>query len=1350
VRPLPGRRRRTLFASLLLLLGPLCRISFGSADGGESGAQASPEREAVEMNDHGKPARSVRVEIGCKGGETVDAIVRVLKRQVADRCGAEVLTSGDRDLVVRLSIAPGIGEEGFKIVDGADGAIDIVANDERGLLYGVGKFLRTSRYDAAGFTPGAWRGSSVPANGSRGSGRSARSASAGKGAMRGVYLATHFNNYYEAAPLAEVERTIEDLALWGFNTLIVTFPHFQFEGFDDPKARRHIERTRGLFAAAKRIGLSVGLVQAPNQSFSTTPEELRWTPIPDDWGRRGSLGVNTCPSKPAARELLTERWRRLLDAFAETGIDYVVFWPYDEGGCGCAECWPWGSKGFPSISRQLAEVARRKYPRCRFVLSTWMFDTPPAGEWKGLTDLLAKDGGWLDAIMADAHEDFPRYPLDEAVPGGLPLYNFPEISMWGMAPWGGYGANPLPRRFQRLWDQTGGKVSGGMPYSEGIYEDMNKAICAQFYWDPSRPAVETLKEYAAFEFSPDAVGEVLASIAILEKNHLRDRIGESAVEAYERIKRADAKLTRAASRSWRWRILSLRALIDCEMFRNKGRLEGQTLRRAFEELTDIQYAHHASHRPPQIAPAPAPSEAAAKARSTRLPAGVPPVLGCWFWSEKEFEPEGYREFLDMAGAHSAFNFLTTSLRVPGKEITDDDVHDRIREAAQYARERGMGVVMDLDLRLARRAFQEKHPDELQEMLRLREVDLASSGSVVLAIASDTPGDHYTSRATPYVPLSGRLVRVYSYVRGPAGIEPNTVQDITTQRCNVMEAAAGGVRVAISCDGETEGRRACVMAAFSHFTPDVFAPRLLEFQRGIIEQYADVDLAGVCKDEWGFPPCYDGCPAKNDFWYSEFRAAAYRERTGGRDLARDCLLMHLGERGREAERQRAINHFMEMSWQRNGEIEDDFYRATKAVFGPSAIVATHPTWYPYPGLREFKKNGLDWWVATRDLAQTDEVTPYCVRTSLAKKWGSPVWYNMFYSSRPGDYEKEIWSSALSGGRVNFHPVYPSPEPPGWSRSLLLEGELMRGDSRIRLLNFISKSPLDCPVAVVFGHACAMNWAGPAYDDVGIGVADGLWRAGYPADLIPSDEITRGALRVNAGGQVQYGPQRYAAVALYHPEFERPEIADFFREAAKGGTALFRVGHWTRDFEGEPIDGDSALPARMIACEDGASCVGAVVGRLQEIGIERQAPATGEMTGFNRRSCAPPTSGRCRLIDGTRILVAGERKVAGDPVQTTLLINGREVEIDAQGVAAVRLGDEGELQAMAAGGLKCFKSGALKIALDRRADVALWRDRDGQMHGVLQDWDGPVPASLRALTEDWLRLEVPPPRGEKGGG
>ena len=128
-----------------------------------------------------------------------------------------------------------------------------------------------------------------------------------------------------------------------------------------------------------------------------------------------------------------------------------------------------------------------------------------------MSKALAADKSWADYVMADAHEDFPRYPLDEGVPGRLPLLNFPEISMWRQTPWGGYGADPLPARLQRLWNQTQGKLAGGTPYSEGIYEDLNKVICSQLYWKPDRPTMDTVREYAAFEYSPDVADDVASA-----------------------------------------------------------------------------------------------------------------------------------------------------------------------------------------------------------------------------------------------------------------------------------------------------------------------------------------------------------------------------------------------------------------------------------------------------------------------------------------------------------------------------------------------------------------------------------------------------------------------------------------------------------------------------------------------------------------------------------------------------------------------------------------------------------------------------------------------------------------------
>ena len=527
------------------------------------------------------PVERIRLVLATRPNEGLRYAATLFEQQVERRCPAKVVTTGDGTLRVCLKIQPGIGVEGYSIRTKRRDQIEIAGNDERGLLYGLGRLLHTSRFSTEGFSPGAWRGRSVPAC-----------------AVRGVYFATHFNNFYEAAPIEDVEAYIEDLALWGVNSIVFEFPQWQYESFDDPAAHKNINRIREMMRVARKVGMHVGLLEAENQGFKSAPSELRNVLFPDEWGRRGHLGILLCPSKPAGRAYLLDLWNRLLDEFRDPGIDTVVYWPYDEGGCGCDQCWPWGARGYLQLSQAISGVARQKFPECKFILSTWMYDTPPAGEWEGLTKALSKDKHLVDYILADAHESFPCYPLDKHVPGGLPLLNFPEISMWGMAPWGGYGANPLPTRLQLLWNQVAGRVAGGFPYSEGIYEDINKVIESQFYWDPKQPARKTVKEYAAAYFSPDVAQDAAEAVEIFEMNHQRgtdgrfDRAPVETERAFELIAGADAKLTPQARQSWRWRLLYLRAVVDRELDKTGGKLQGAALRQAFDEIVRIYHAEH--------------------------------------------------------------------------------------------------------------------------------------------------------------------------------------------------------------------------------------------------------------------------------------------------------------------------------------------------------------------------------------------------------------------------------------------------------------------------------------------------------------------------------------------------------------------------------------------------------------------------------------------------------------------------------------------------------------------------------------------------------------------------------------
>ncbi len=719
-----------------------------------------------------------------------------------------------------------------------------------------------------------------------------------------------------------------------------------------------------------------------------------------------------------------------------------------------------------------------------------------------------------------------------------------------------------------------------------------------------------------------------------------------------------------------------------------------------------------------------------------------PSIGCWFWMADEFKADGYKRYIDLFEKHSSFKLLTTSLRYPG-ELTESEVHNRIKAASEYARDKGIGIVMDLDVRLAREAFKERYPDELQEILLLREFPLVDAGTTGLIVKSPCFSDHYTGGRSQYYPIKSRLLRIYSYEKENNLIKTGSLTDITTR----SRSTEGKNQLELFVDGEISDRRrmACALVAVTIHTPDVFAPHLLSYQREILKQYADASLSGAAKDEWGFPGRVD--PLTSELWYSKFMAEEYEKRVPGHDLLRDMLLMSFGEQGKESERIIAVNHYMEMFWQRNAAIETDYYNGIKEILGETAMSATHPTWFPYPNSSEIFKNGLSWWASKRDLAQTDEGTPFCVRTSLAKKWQSPLWYNMYYSKSLEAYHKDLWISALGGGRLNYHPLFPHPMD-NFTTSLLEDNSLMKAEHRIQLLNYISSAPIDCPVAVIFGHPSALNWTNEkCFADVGLDITNALWKEGFYADLIPSSEIINGSLTVNDKGKIQYGSQQYEAAVFYHPEYDRKEVVNFFVKAAqKDNTQLYRIGDWTIDFEGVPFNGNLTLPVAMKSF-DCTACTQSIITLLKAKGIRPQTRSEMHVIAGFPASMMPRPAGECRLTDGTVILASGEKEVMGDPIKKSIQVDGRKVNFDAIGIAAVRLDKSGKLEALACGGLKFFSAGSFIINLPERMDIALFKEND-KWRGIIHSYEGEIPKILMRITENWIRIRTPVPYPDNG--
>ncbi len=541
-------------------------------------------------------AKSLKLEVPAH--PVAARIADLLQRQVNVRCGARLFDVCCGEKTIALELDGSLGREGFQIEDGPSGTIRIIGQDLRGLVAGVGKFLRTSRYAAGDLTPGDWRGVSVPEK-----------------PLRGMYFASHFHNFYHEAPVEKVQYYVEELALWGINAIFVWFDMHHFNGIDDPSAQAMIERLKAILKAATDIGIGAGLLFLANEAYANSPEELRadWTAGHDGYHHPpgGHYHVELCPNKPGAPELLLRWAEEKLDAFADVDVQYLCIWPYDQGGCTCSQCKPWGVNGYLRMARPIAELYRRRYPQGKVVLSTWYFDHFTDGEWAGLDRAFQTRPDWVDYLLADDNADqFPEYPLQHGVPGGLPMVNFSEISMYRASPWGGFGANPLPQHLQALWDASGAHLSGGLPYSEGIYEDINKAICAQFYWQEKKPALDTVREYIAYEYGPEALEPIFRAVQILERTLPRRRIQEAgetrfvlqntegAEEAYDLLHGADGQLAPYARSSWRWRVLYLRGLIDDELVRNRFAIS-ERCEDAFQELTELYHAHRAG---PWVAP----------------------------------------------------------------------------------------------------------------------------------------------------------------------------------------------------------------------------------------------------------------------------------------------------------------------------------------------------------------------------------------------------------------------------------------------------------------------------------------------------------------------------------------------------------------------------------------------------------------------------------------------------------------------------------------------------------------------------------------------------------------------------
>lgn len=562
------------------------------------GRQAAPlERKAAELFADRFRARSGREAIIGDEGQPQGEWLIAIGTLASSGLIREAVEKGE------LALSASLGTEGFalqsRFTAGSSRVTYVAAHEANGVLYGMGKLLRQIRFSDGRFELPELHLASKPDK-----------------AVRGIYFAAHFVNWYCHAPLSDIAAYLEELALWGVNDLMTWFDLSNYADLQDGEGM--LDRIEWTARYAEQVGMRTTRVSVSNEGFSgqvgrgrpmlsrNAFSDTDYHPLRAADRAFGGMDTDICPSQPDGRTLILRNKEHYFSQLRH--VDSVVFWPYDPGGCNCERCLPW-PETFMALNRELAERIGTLHPHARFHVSAWWLGAHRDDEDDAFFAQLESDGelesSWFDCIFV-GHAEAARWKdAGRTLPKRHPLVLFEEISMFDAIPWGGKGANPALRKFMDELDRLGDDIGGAMCYSEGIYEDVNKVAIVQKLWDDTLSPAEMAAEYANYYFGSDCAELAARYICKLEALVVDPDIGAAAAQALEQqAGEVERAMSEWAKSDWRWQIVRLRAAMQTRIDALKSLGEkpaslsnrGTAIYEEFESLyNDLQfrlYRHH--------------------------------------------------------------------------------------------------------------------------------------------------------------------------------------------------------------------------------------------------------------------------------------------------------------------------------------------------------------------------------------------------------------------------------------------------------------------------------------------------------------------------------------------------------------------------------------------------------------------------------------------------------------------------------------------------------------------------------------------------------------------------------------
>ncbi len=342
------------------------------------------------------------------------------------------------------------GAEGYRIRvqrQGGGPAALVVGNDARGVLFGVGRLLRSLRMGKGNAT--------LPAD--------LKITTAPKYPIRGHQLGNRtLNNSVDAWTVPMWEQYFRDLAVFGANTVELLPPQAN-AWKDSPHSPLPLLE---MMAECSRLLDEYGM---------------------DVWIWFPALAKDY--SDPATVESELKDWARVFEKLPRIDAVFV----------------PGGDPGhthpkylMPFLEKQ-ARSLRRFHPKAQMWVSPQGFDQ----EWLGeFFSALEAGPEWLNGVIHGPGVRVSLAELRAKVPSRYPIRTYPDITHtvrcsypvpdWDPA-WtfthGREPINPRPAAQVEIFHRTEAGSVGFVSYSDGSNDDVNKMIWSALGWDPETPVL---------------------------------------------------------------------------------------------------------------------------------------------------------------------------------------------------------------------------------------------------------------------------------------------------------------------------------------------------------------------------------------------------------------------------------------------------------------------------------------------------------------------------------------------------------------------------------------------------------------------------------------------------------------------------------------------------------------------------------------------------------------------------------------------------------------------------------------------------------------------------------------------